>query len=60
MGLIQYLAPVLQFLFGAFVLHEAMPTERWLGFGLVWVALIVLSVDLLVTARTRRASAAAA
>jgi chloramphenicol-sensitive protein RarD len=60
MGLIQYLTPVLQFLFGAFVLHEAMPTERWLGFGLVWLALIVLSIDLLVTARPRRASASSA
>ena len=57
MGLIQYLTPVLQFAFGAFVLHEAMPAERWLGFGLVWLALIVLSIDLLVTARPRRASA---
>ncbi len=57
MGLIQYLTPVLQFVFGAFVLHEAMPTERWLGFGLVWVALIVLSIDLVATGRARRASA---
>ncbi|HXD61695.1 MAG TPA: EamA family transporter RarD [Lacisediminihabitans sp.] len=57
MGLIQYLTPVLQFVFGAFVLHEAMPTERWVGFGLVWIALIVLSIDLIVTGRTRRASA---
>ncbi|WP_349898722.1 EamA family transporter RarD [Parafrigoribacterium soli] len=57
MGLIQYLTPVLQFVFGAFVLHEAMPTERWVGFGLVWLALIVLSVDLIVTGRARRASA---
>lgn len=60
MGLIQYLTPVLQFVFGTFVLHEAMPTERWLGFGLVWLALIVLSIDLLVTGRPRRASAPAA
>lgn len=60
MGLIQYLTPVLQFLFGAFVLHEAMPTERWLGFALVWLALIVLSIDLLLAARPRRASAPAA
>ena len=60
MGLIQYLTPVLQFVFGAFVLHEAMPTERWLGFGLVWVALIVLSIDLVVTGRARRALASPA
>ena len=40
MGFIQYVAPVLQFLVGVFVLHEAMPPERWVGFALVWVALL--------------------
>jgi chloramphenicol-sensitive protein RarD len=55
--LVQYLAPVLQFAFGVFVLHESMPPGRWWGFGLVWVALVVLSVDLLASTRTsRRAS----
>lgn len=57
LGLIQYLAPVLQFLFGTFVMLEAMPPERWIGFALVWVALIVLSIDMLANARSvRRAS----
>ena len=57
MGLIQYLAPLLQFLFGAFVLNEEMPSARWFGFGLVWVALVVLSIDLIATGRaSRRAS----
>jgi chloramphenicol-sensitive protein RarD len=57
LGLVQYLAPVLQFLFGAFVLHEAMPTGRWIGFALVWLALVVLSVHMLRTGRSaRRAS----
>lgn len=57
LGLIQFLTPVLQFLFGTFVMHEAMPPERWIGFGLVWVALVVLSVDMVVNARSvRRAS----
>jgi chloramphenicol-sensitive protein RarD len=45
MGLVQYLAPVLQFIVGVTVDHERMPTERWVGFGLVWVALIVLTWD---------------
>ena len=54
-GLIQYLTPILQFVVGAFVLHEAMPTSRWIGFGLVWVALIILSVDMLASGRARRA-----
>jgi rarD protein len=54
-GLIQYLTPILQFVVGAFVLHEAMPTSRWIGFALVWVALIILSVDMLASGRARRA-----
>jgi chloramphenicol-sensitive protein RarD len=45
LGLVQYLAPVLQFMVGVTVDHEKMPTERWAGFGLVWVALIVLTWD---------------
>lgn len=53
-GLIQFLTPVLQFVIGAFVLHEAMPPSRWIGFGLVWVALVILSVDMVASARTDR------
>ena len=54
LGLVQYLAPVLQFLAGVFILHEPMPPERWLGFGLVWLALIVLTVDMIVAGRAQR------
>jgi chloramphenicol-sensitive protein RarD len=53
-GLLQFIAPVLQFIIGAWVLGEAMPLERWIGFGLVWVALIVLSVDSVVFSRRSR------
>lgn len=53
-GLTQYLAPVLQFIVGVAVLHEAMPAERWAGFGLVWVALIVLTIDMLAGGRAQR------
>jgi chloramphenicol-sensitive protein RarD len=51
MGLLQYLAPVFQFLLGIVVFHEHMPPERWVGFGLVWVALLVLTADGLRQAR---------
>jgi len=44
-GLTQYLTPVLQFIVGVALLHEAMPPARWVGFALVWLALIVLTVD---------------
>jgi chloramphenicol-sensitive protein RarD len=54
MGFIQYVAPILQFLFGVFIMHEPMPMERWLGFGLVWLALIVLTVDMIRTSRAGR------
>ena len=59
-GLTQYLTPVLQFIFGVVFLGEAMSTTRWIGFVLVWVALIVLAVDLVRAARGRRASRALA
>ena len=53
LGLSQYLTPVLQFLTGVLLLHERMPLERWIGFGLVWVALLVLTVDVVIAARRR-------
>jgi chloramphenicol-sensitive protein RarD len=46
LGLIQFVGPVIQFLLGVFILNEAMPLERWAGFALVWVALIILMVDM--------------
>lgn len=52
-GLIQYLTPTIQFAFGIWINHEVMPLPRWIGFGMVWVALIVLTVDSLRAARTR-------
>lgn len=45
LGLLQYLAPVGQFIVGVGVLGEEVPATRWAGFVLVWVALAVLSVD---------------
>lgn len=53
MGLIQYLTPVIQFSIGVWVNHEVMPAPRWIGFGLVWVALVVLTIDSLRAARSR-------
>ena len=56
-GMLQYLAPILQFLIGLVVQHEAMPTSRWVGFLLVWAALVILSVDAVRAARKNRRSA---
>ncbi|MFF9685295.1 EamA family transporter RarD [Streptomyces sp. NPDC014623] len=57
LGLLQYLAPVFQFALGILYFHEAMPPERWAGFALVWVALMLLTWDALRTARRTRAEA---
>ena len=53
-GFFQYITPIIQFLVGVLMLHETMPLERWLGFALVWVALIVLSADMVRSARRHR------
>lgn len=53
-GFIQYLTPILQFLIGTFILLEAMPLERWVGFSIVWLALIILSIDMMFHARSVR------
>ncbi|MFD5117547.1 EamA family transporter RarD [Streptomyces sp. NPDC058391] len=57
LGLLQYLAPVFQFVLGVAYFHEAMPAERWAGFSLVWLALTILTWDALRTARRNRAQA---
>lgn len=44
-GMLQYIAPILQFSIGVFWFHEPMPPARWVGFALVWLALGVFSVE---------------
>ena len=56
-GLLQFVTPVLQLLCGVLLLDEHMSTARWTGFGIVWVALLLLTVDSLV-GRPGRARAA--
>ncbi len=53
-GLLQYLAPTLQFLIGVVIYAEPMPASRLAGFVLVWAALAVFTVDGLRAARNRR------
>lgn len=54
LGFIQYFAPFIQFLVGVLVLQEPMSPERWIGFSLVWMALLILMVDAIVGAGRRR------
>lgn len=57
MGILQFVAPILQFIIGVWLLGEPMSLERWIGFALVWVALVLLTIDSLVAARRARVSA---
>jgi len=60
MGLLQYVTPVLQLLIGLFAFHETMEPARWIGTGIVWVALILLGTDgVLQVRRARRLETAA-
>jgi chloramphenicol-sensitive protein RarD len=42
-GLMQYIAPTLQFLLGVLVFHEAFDRDRAIGFGFIWVALALFA-----------------
>lgn len=46
-GMLQYIAPTMQFLIGVTVLGEAMSPTRWVAFFVIWVAVILLSADLI-------------
>ncbi|KGN33855.1 protein rarD [Knoellia sinensis KCTC 19936] len=55
-GLIQFITPMLQLVIGVVLLRENVSGALWVGFGIVWVALVLLSIDSLRQAhRTRRA-----
>ena len=44
-GVLQYIAPTLQFLIGVFLYHEPFDQSRLIGFSLVWLALIIFWVE---------------
>lgn len=62
-GLLQYIAPILQFACGVLIAKEVMPSSRWIGFSIVWLALAIFTYDSLRTARqaarVRRSAASA-
>lgn len=56
-GFIQYMNPVLQAIVGIVILSEPMPPERWWGFLLVVLALVVFAADTARNMRKMRANA---
>jgi chloramphenicol-sensitive protein RarD len=47
LGLLFYLNPGLQMAWGVFIGHEPMPLGRWIGFALIWLALIIMTAGAL-------------
>lgn len=45
LGLLQYIAPTLQFLIGVLIFHEEFGMTRLIGFGLIWLALVLYSAE---------------
>ncbi|NLT31699.1 MAG: hypothetical protein GXX86_14835 [Propionibacterium sp.] len=59
-GILQYITPTAQLLIGLYYLGEPMSPNRLIGFVIVWVALIIVSIDsILVMRRQRRTRPAA-
>ncbi len=56
-GVLQYLAPTLQWLIGIYVFHEVFDPHKAAGFGLIWVALVVYAAESAWFAWQRPASA---
>ncbi len=45
LGILQYIAPILQLLVGVVLYGEAVSSGEWFGFVLVWIALAVFTID---------------
>jgi chloramphenicol-sensitive protein RarD len=52
LGPMQYSVPVINFLLGWLVYHEKLTTTRVIGFGLIWVALVVVTIDSMARSRS--------
>lgn len=51
LGFMQYFSPFIQFSVGVWIVGESMTQLRWLGFGCLWIGLVVYSYDMWRTSR---------
>ncbi len=58
LGMLQYIGPTLQFVIAVVIDHEAMSASRWFGFGMIWAALLMVTVDAIHAQHRRRQHAA--
>lgn len=57
LGMLQYIAPILQFVVAVAIVHEPMTPLRWVGFILIWVALAIFSADAIAASQRSRQAA---
>ena len=48
LGLMQYLAPTIQFLIGLLIFHEPFPPAKMIGFIIIWAALALYTLESIV------------
>ena len=53
-GILQYITPSIQFLLGAFLFKEPFDVNRLVGFGLIWIALIIFTGETILHQRNKR------
>jgi chloramphenicol-sensitive protein RarD len=51
LGLLQYIAPTVQFALGVWVYHEPFSRDRALSFAFIWVGLVLYTIDGVLTQR---------
>jgi len=56
-GLLQYVNPLMQLVIAVFVFSEPLPPARLAGFAIVWLALVIFTVDSLRAAHGNRRTA---
>jgi len=59
LGFIQYIAPTMQFLIGVFLYGESFTKDRLIGFGIIWFALVIFTIDSIASQRKPYISAPA-
>jgi chloramphenicol-sensitive protein RarD len=57
LGILQYIAPTVQFLLGIFLYQEPFTVTRLIGFAIIWLALIIFTVEGMYERRKRIVSA---
>jgi chloramphenicol-sensitive protein RarD len=54
MGILQYISPSLQFAIGVWLFHEPFQSARFVGFVLIWLALVIYSIEGWLASRRQR------